>query len=232
MRQGNVDRIRYNRAVISQRSIIIVTFLGGLVALGLGLGLFLSMQSNVLRISDPPGIKGLLWPQPKLLTPFTLIDQRGSRFDLEKLKGTWSFVFFGYTHCPDICPITLAVFDSVHNELVEHPSSSGDLQFIFVSVDPERDTPEQLGNYVNYFNAAFLGLSGNEQELSGLTRQLGILYLRTEPDDSENYLVDHTAAVFLIDPLGRLVAIFSPPHDAKQMATRFIDIRDFVESQT
>ena len=227
-----MDRIRYNLAMMTRRSIIIVTFLGSLVALGLGLGVFLSIQSKVLRLSEPPKIEGLLWPQPKLLAPFTLIDQRGDRFDLESLKGKWSFVFFGYTHCPDICPITLAVFDSVHNDLVQHTSSSGNVQFIFVSVDPERDTPEQLGNYVNYFNAAFLGLSGDEQALSGLTRQLGILYLRTEVDESQNYLVDHTASVFLIDPLGRLVAIFSPPHDAKQMITRFIDIRDFIERHT
>ncbi|MCI0399706.1 MAG: SCO family protein [Gammaproteobacteria bacterium] len=216
--------------MVSRRSITVATVAGGLVALGMGLGVFLSVQGIIPRGADAQRIEGLLWPNPKRVEAFTLIDQNGAVFDLESLKGKWSFVFFGYTHCPDVCPVTLTVFNAVHDKLAEHPSLSDDYQFIFVSVDPERDTPDKLRSYVSYFNKTFIGLGGTEQQVASLTGQLGVLHVRTEANGSQDYLVDHTASVFLIDPLARLVAIFSQPQEAEQMASRYVDIRHFVEA--
>jgi len=176
-----------------------------------------------------PDIPGLLWPQTKAITPFSLVDQHGQPFDLERLKGRWTFLFFGYSHCPDICPVTLTVMNSVDQLLHDSPSESHDTQFAFVSVDPARDTPEHLAAYVGYFNKDFLGVTGDDDELNQLTRQLGILYIRNKPEPDGSYLVDHTASILLTDPDARLVALFSAPHDARVIADRFRQIRQLVE---
>ena len=97
-----------------------------------------------------------------------------------------------------------------------------DIRFVMVTVDPQRDTPERLAEYVTYFNGDFLGVTGSDEALEQLTRQLGILYNRVESESgSENYLVDHTAAVFLFDPDGRYHAVFTPPLSAENIAGDF-----------
>ena len=158
---------------------------------------------------------------------FHLTDHHGQPFGLDRLEGKWTFLFFGYTHCPDVCPMALSVLANVDKRL----HGSGDathVQYVFVSVDPQRDTLAHLADYVTYFDKSFIGATAPEKELSLLTRQLGILYTRTEPDARGDYLVDHTASILLVDPKARLVAVFSTPHDATTIASRFSRIRHFV----
>ena len=172
-----------------------------------------------------PDIEGLLWPEPKILPPFTVVDHQNNIFTLADLHGKWSFLFFGYTHCPDICPITLAVMDRVHKQL----DRAQNVQTVFISVDPERDTPARLGQYVTFFNPEFVGLGGSVEQIANLTGQIGVPYFLNKTDASENYLVDHSASLFLIDPQGRLVAIFSAPHDNGNITDRFNRIRQFID---
>lgn len=186
--------------------------------------------ASQFKEARPPVIQGLLWPNPKAVQPFALADHRGAPFTLEELKGRWSFLFFGYTHCPDVCPTTLAMLDKVFRELGQEPTSNRDVQFVFVSVDPERDTPELLGKYVGYFNPEFLGVTGAAEALTPLTRALGIYAEREPPDANGNYLVSHGAAVLLIDPAGRLLGVFQAPHDPLDIAERFRQMRRFVTS--
>ena len=131
-------------------------------------------------------------------------------------------MFFGYTHCPDICPTTLAMLRKVEHDLAGHTSTPR--QHVLVSVDPARDTLDHLARYVSAFGPPFVGVTGSDGELSKLARQVGAVYLRGEPDDDGSYLVDHTASIMLIDPRGRLVALFGMPHDPALIGTRFVEI--------
>ena len=99
----------------------------------------------------------------------------------------------------------------------------------FISVDPERDTPARLDQYVTYFNPEFIGLGGSVEQVASITGQVGVGYYLNKTDDTEHYLVDHSASLFLIDPEGRLVAIFSPPHNKRIIADRFNQIRQFID---
>lgn len=197
--------------------------------LGLLLGAIAYAYLQQAQERERPDIPGLLWPHPKSLAPFTLIDQHGDGFTLDALQGKWTFLFFGYTHCPDVCPVSLHVLDRVAELLQGSGDDLTGTQFVFVSVDPERDTREKLLTYVGYFNEGFLGVTGNEDKLAALTKQLGVLYLRSGGDEEGGYLIDHTASIFLTDPGGRLIALFGMPHDAKVIAERFQSIRAFVE---
>jgi protein SCO1/2 len=188
------------------------------------------MQQNRQPHKLPEGLAATVLPAPKPLPPFSLVDQDHRPFGPERLRGKWSFLFFGYTHCPDVCPLTLATLRTVHERLTAEPGERGGVQntqFVFVSVDPERDTPEQLKSYVSYFNKSFLGVTGDQVQLQTLTRHLGILYMRVAGRE-DHYTVDHSAAILLIDPEARLAALFSAPHDAEKIASAFLKVRDYL----
>ena len=202
----------------------------GILAAGVGLAAGLGLNAlTANKSTQQSNIPGFLWPQPKTLRAFTLSDQHERPFDLARLQGKWTFFFFGYTHCPDVCPVTLAVLQQVAHTLKAKPPSAADVQVAFVSVDPERDTAARLGDYVRYFDETFLGVSGPPAELERLTRQLGIVHLRSEPSKDGSYLVDHTASVLLTDPKGRWVAVFGAPHSAQDIAERYQKIRAVVD---
>lgn len=170
-----------------------------------------------------------MWPNPKQVQAFQAIDHTGKEFGVEQLRGKWSFLFFGYTHCPDICPITLAVLARVQQEI---DAAGGEpVQTVFVSVDPERDTPGQLARYVQYFDRRFIGLGGTPEQVQGLTAQLGIPFRHDAPSADGSYLVDHSASVFLLDPQGRLLSVFPAPHEAAGIVARFREIRAFMERE-
>jgi len=164
---------------------------------------------------------GTLLPQPKPLEDFSLTDQESRPLDRDALKGHWTFVAFGYTHCPDICPTLMATFDAVEKALAKTPNDPQP-NFLFVSVDPERDTPERLGEYVGFFNPRIRGATASHEVLRPLTAQLGVLYQRSEaPESAMGYLVDHSATILLLDPQARLSAIFSSPHNPETIAEDF-----------
>lgn len=214
---------------MNNRLILVVLFvLVGVAALGAGLGSHLAMQSQ-RELAQPAG---LLWPDPRPVPAVSLIDHNGAPFDRTQLEGRWSLLFFGFTHCPDICPITMAQLNQVEQRLVADGAGTDDVQTIFVSVDPDRDTPDRLAEYVKYFNEDFIGVSGGADQLQKLARGLGAVYFIEDKDPETDYLVDHSASVFVIDPKGRLVGVFTTPHEPTDMAQRLQAIRDFVEQQT
>jgi len=149
----------------------------------------------------------------KSVPTFSLLDVNGSEITESALSEQWSLLFFGYTHCPDVCPITLNVMKDVVTKL--EADSSPPMQVVFVTVDPVRDTPEIMKKYIGYFNQEFVGISGALNDINQLTRSLGIVAAFTANDeDPKNYLVDHTASMLLVDPSLRVRAKFSPPHEA------------------
>jgi protein SCO1/2 len=176
------------------------------------------------RHPERSGIHGTVLAEPRDIQPFMLIDHTGKNFDNRSLQGRWSFIFFGYTHCPDVCPTTLSVLNSVAHKL---EGLENQVQFVFISIDPERDTPEKLGQFVSYFNGTFIGATGTSETINALTRQLGVIYTRvaetsgSDNSGKDNYLMDHSASVFLFDPAGRFHAVFTPPLNATDMASDF-----------
>jgi protein SCO1 len=174
----------------------------------------------VLNLQPPADeLASTRFPVARPLQPFHLKDQAGNTFGNNSLKGYWSFLFFGYTHCPDVCPTTLAVLNAVAQKTGDvHPPA----HFVFITVDPGRDTPEQLAAFVRYFNKQFIGVTGSNEEIDNLTKQLGVLHMQIANEaDPKNYLIDHSAGVFLIDPRGNYHALFTPPLSAESIAGDF-----------
>jgi len=167
-----------------------------------------------------------LFPDPKPLTAFAFTDHEKRAFDLSRLKGKWSFLFFGYTHCPDVCPTTLAALARAHENIVKGTVGAEDVQFVFISVDPNRDTASKLRQYVTFFDTTFLGVTGDNAQLANLAGQLGAVYQVAITPGMENYPVYHTAAVFLVDPRARYHAVFAPPLDAEGISKRFKVLRE------
>jgi len=167
-----------------------------------------------------------LFPDPKPLTAFALTDHKNRVFDLAGLKGKWSFLFFGFTHCPDICPTTLAILARARDNIAKSKVGAEDVQFVFISVDPNRDTAGKLGQYVAYFDTTFLGVTGNDAQIGNLARQLGAPYQVEFKLGMESYPVYHTTTVFLVDPRARYHAMFTPPLDAETISRRFKVLRE------
>jgi protein SCO1/2 len=155
------------------------------------------------------------------LPPFSLQRSDGKLTNAD-LLGRWTLLSFGYTFCPDICPTTLATLKEVQSQLV--PRSAAAPQVLFISVDPARDTPPRLAEFVRFFDPAFIGATGSDAELAALAKHLGVYYQRHDEQDKKLYVVDHSAVVYLIDPRGRLKAIFSWPHDPAAMAADYAQL--------
>jgi protein SCO1/2 len=183
------------------------------VAVAAGFGLWLGQR--VFAPSTPAAAElasMLRYPQPKAVPPFVLARADGSPLANEALQGRWTLAFFGFTHCPDVCPTTLAVFGQIEAQAKADPSAPP-IALWFISVDPARDTPQVLGDYARYFSPAIVAATGTEAALAALAPALGIVYARS-PLPAGGYTVDHSAQIVVFDPQGRLAAIVRPPHDA------------------
>ena len=172
------------------------------------------------QTEPPPKIGGYVLPEPRALPPVALVDEQGRAFGPAGFAGHWSFLYFGYTHCPDVCPLTLVELANLKKILAEQlPDTSTD--YYLVSVDPGRDTPERLREYVTYFDASFHGLTGSIDDLKSLTQQTGSVFLVPEDQSDDAYVVSHSSNIALVDPQGRLSAVFTPPHEPAQLAADF-----------
>ncbi len=170
----------------------------------------------------PPALISFTERRP--LAEFALVDDMKGVFDLKSLDARWSFLFFGFMYCPDICPTTLYDMAQVKRELVDAGLDSETVQFVFISVDPARDKALQLQRYVQYFDADFVGATGSIGQLTNLTRQLGAPF-RAEPETRENvYEVTHSSAIYLVDPAGQYAGIISPPLVPTEVAAEFLKL--------
>jgi len=133
---------------------------------------------------------------------FTLTDQNGEKVSLSDFRGKPVFLFFGYTHCPDICPVTLSVLNGVSKEFGEE---SDEFKVLFVTVDPERDNPETLKKYVPFFNESFTGLTGTPDEIQDVANSFRAFYMKEESDSEAGYLMGHTSAIYLLDRKGNVI---------------------------
>jgi protein SCO1/2 len=158
---------------------------------------------------------------PRRFSSFALSDQHVQPFTEERLKGKWSLLFFGYTFCPDICPITLASIRQFEQVLAEvEADAAAQVQVAMISVDPDRDTLEKLGQYVAYFGEDYIGATGQYIDIFNLARQLNIAFGYV-PQDDGSYLVNHSGEIVLINPEGHFHGFFKVPHDPEKMALTF-----------
>jgi protein SCO1/2 len=187
-------------------------FIAAVAVIAIATGTWLSF--NVASPPPPPPqpVVATLLPAGNELPAFSLLDHNGSAIDQGAFVGNWDLVFFGFTHCPDICPMTLQVLAEARGQLAADGFDPLP-RIVLVSVDPERDTPEQLGSYIGYFGDGNLGITGDLEEIRKLTGGLGIWFEKSGTGD--DYSVDHSAAVLVIDPAGQLRALFSAPHKAE-----------------
>jgi protein SCO1/2 len=164
-----------------------------------------------LRYSEPAEPQfALVLPAGQAVPEFSLLDQDGNPVDAAVFRDRWDLVFFGFTHCPDVCPTTLQVLSQAQQTLRESAATTLP-RIVLVSVDPERDTPALMAGYMAHFGEGSLGLTGDLEEIRKLTGGLGIFFEK-QPAVDGNYGVDHSAAVLLIDPNGELKAVFGAPH--------------------
>lgn len=164
--------------------------------------LFFSLLSLVLGACQSYQFKGTPYPDPQPAPDFALTATDGQRFRLSEHQGQIVLIFFGYTSCPDVCPMTLTEAKQVLQGLGDDREQ---VAFLFITVDPERDTPEVLANYVTAFHPAILGLTGTSDELAAVRQGYGVFAEKEVPGEATTgYSVNHTARIFLIDPMGRL----------------------------
>jgi protein SCO1/2 len=163
------------------------------------------------------------YPEPRILADFALSGPGDSNWSLEQLHGHWTLVFFGYTSCPDVCPATLMQLAELRKSLAKPLAQSALPQVLFISVDPGRDTPERIEDYVTYFDPAFTGITGPDAQIAALSMQMGVAYFIGEHSgDGEIYDVAHSTGILLLDPKARLVGLFPAPHDIRLMQAELV----------
>ena len=215
------------RTVAISSNKITFTVLALSAALGVGLavsGYWMQWQAGRGGYDDSERPAFITLPQPRPLGKFTLVDDARKVFDIQSLDARWSFVFFGFMYCPDICPTTLQDLSQVKREILAQGVPDEAIQFVFISVDPARDKSEQINKYVTYFDPGFQGATGSIGQLNNLTRQLGAPFMAEENKGDDIYEVAHSSAVYLIDPQQRYAGMISSPFSATEVAEQFADL--------
>lgn len=183
------------------------------MALGIWLGQQNNTESNALLLK-PAVIQGAIYPRAKALLDFSLYDHHSKAFNKASLEGQWSLVFVGYTHCPDVCPTTMNILNQVDSLMREQGMPPPNV--IFLSIDPERDTADKVKQYVEYFNENFVGLTGSLQQVDQLSRSLNAVFKKAPGASgvitADDYLMDHSSALILINPKAELQSVLTAPH--------------------
>ncbi len=184
--------------------------------------------------TPPQTAAAFILPEPAEVSGFELRHHELGNFGLDDIRGKWALLFFGYTHCPDVCPTELYMLAETLRGIEE--KSGGNInppQVVFVSVDPERDRLDRLQQYTAFYHPGFIGVTADQAVIDRLCGSMGVFYERVYyrggkileidpgaeiPGDVKNtYLINHAASVFLLNPDGRLHAIFTPPHDTRKI---------------
>lgn len=204
------------------KSIILITLVILVIAIGLVFVKDDLLQHRQTQPQEPQSKTLNFLNPPKSLTDFQLTDHHNQSFTLANLKNKWSFIFFGYTHCPDICPSTFSLMQSFYKKLNPYPEIQAKTQILFLSVDPKRDSVKHLASYIPYYNKKFLGLTGKEDAIKKFTTQLGIFY--QYPNHREgNYSVDHSNVIILLNPQAQFAGLITSPGTPSIIAKEFIN---------
>jgi protein SCO1 len=162
-------------------------------------------------------------PETLPLPSVELVDESGKEADLDVFRGRFTLLFFGFTNCPDVCPLTLKVLADARADLLKRAPRAVP-QVVFVSVDPDRDTPDRIGAYLGNFDAEFLGVTASDERLAPLLKTLGVT-VEKHQHGGEQYTVVHNSTVYFIGPSAELIAVASGPHDPATIAADYLKIR-------
>ncbi|WP_051361717.1 SCO family protein [Solimonas soli] len=201
----------------ANRGLLIAVASATALALGMLAAIWLQKPATVALQS------GTLLQQPRPLGEFQAVDQDGAPAGRAQFEGHWTLIFPGFTSCPDVCPTTLALLKNVMAGLGD---DAGKLRVTFLSVDPERDTPARLKQYVQYFDPAFTALAPTPEQLKAIAQQLGVAYAKVPGATPDSYTMDHSAALILIDPQARIAGYLTPPFDVARLSA---DLRTLID---
>ena len=193
----------------SPRFVLVAAALAALVILGAGVFLALALRDN------PRGATGTMLASA-IGGPFRLTDQNGKTVTDADLKGKWSLVYFGYTHCPDACPTAL---NDISIALEDLGTKRDAVRPVFITVDPERDTPDALKAYVTSFDAPILALTGTPEQVAQAAKGYRVYYAK-HPEAGGEYSMDHSSVIYVMDPQGRFTASFTHESTPEQIAER------------
>ena len=192
-----------------------------IAAVAAGLGLWAAQGWFGAPKSALPQTEAVkLFPQPRELPAFSLQQSDRTRLVPGELKGHWTVVFLGFTHCPDVCPTTLAELAQAQKQWAALPDSTRP-RVLFISVDPERDSPDRIGEYAHAFHRDTLAATGDIPSLETFARSLSLVFMKVAPEDGapvDQYSVDHSAALAVLDPQGRMAGVIPPPLVPKAIA--------------
>jgi protein SCO1/2 len=191
------------------RFLLIAAILAGLIIIGTGTFLVLALRDT------PRGAAGTALASA-IGGPFQLVDQNGKPVTDADLKGKWSLIYFGYTHCPDACPTAL---NDISIALSELGTKRDEVRPVFITVDPERDTPETLKAYVTSFDAPILALTGTAEQVAKAAKGYRVYYAK-HPEAGGDYSMDHSSVIYVMDPQGRFTASFTHESAPEQISER------------
>jgi protein SCO1/2 len=182
-------------------------------------GFFISQHLQMQRKKDLNQFHGTLLNKPRALQPVTLTGIDHQPFTNTSLQGQWTFLFFGFTHCGYMCPTTMAELGKMYR-LLEKQAIQPLPHVMMISIDPKRDNLEKLGYYVRAFHPNFYGANGSDDAVKAIAKEMGIAYAKIAHKNLEeqDYDIEHTGTIILINPQGKLCAFFTTPHSAEQMA--------------
>ena len=219
---------------MSEKQSTLSLVIAAVIALILGLGLGLYSDFDKPETNQAPEISGVILPVAKKLADFSLQDHQGQIYSKQNLSGQWSVLFLGYTQCPDVCPATLTMVKQAMS-IIEKENQALLPQVVFVSVDPERDSLEKLAEYVAYFNPVFKAVTGSDAELKKLALGLSVYYKKVPgmsgEEQGDDYLMDHSAALMMVNPDGDLQAFITGPHVAEKIAASIIKVQKYYNNK-
>ena len=195
---------------------IVWTVLSCLAFMAIVLSLFISRMNTARELTEQEykDLGAYFIDPPRQLSGFHLISDQNMNFVIDDFKGKWSILFFGFTFCPDICPLTMKQLSNVKEELKDKANR---INFYLVSIDPDRDSPENLRTYLDNFDEEFIGLTGEIDKIYKFSTQVNAPFFPVVNSNEENYTVDHSGSLVLINPEGNYAGFFRAPHDQNKI---------------
>lgn len=214
-----------NKQQIDRRNLITIACILLFITVVLSLFLNKMFSPRVMSLDELRVNGAIVFDKPRIIKDFELVDHHGSPFSVDNLKGKWTLMYFGFTHCPDICPTTLADLNRVTQQL--NAEILAKTQVLMVTADPGRDTVEVLSKYIPYFNPDFIGITGEFLPIRSLASNLNVAFNKVALDGKDmqkGYTVDHTGNLILINPKGHYHGFFKPPFELAKLKTTYQSI--------
>lgn len=209
---------------VSMKNKLIFSVLAIIIAALAAVAFLQNREPEPLEFTDIKGVP--VYSPPVPLPPVTLTDHNGKPFPTAQFKGQWNVLAFGYTHCPDVCPTTLATLNSTWKQLEQQSATDG-LDFYFVSLDPLRDDPATIKAYINHFNPGFIGLTAEVNTLNEFTQPIGVIFEYEGDIAGGFYGVNHYSALVVIDPQARVRAHILPPFTVEKISRVLEKLREY-----